>query len=128
MRAYVHAEIGTTGTFEDIEFDPGNEDSVRDAIAFAVEVEHPCSDSSCDIAMALEEGFPFAAAHLLSGATETPFLDAVMEAAGINQIDWPAGWDEWVKFFRENTWECEACGSYTKNDEESCYNCGQRLV
>lgn len=40
-RVYVRGEIGTSQVFEDIEFDPQDDYSVRSAIAFAVEREHP---------------------------------------------------------------------------------------
>lgn len=94
-------------------------------VAAAVYADHPCEgENTCDIAAALEAGFPFVAAHLLCGATETPALDAI---GYVDQRE-PEGWDEWVVYFKANTVRCD-CGSFVFREEDYaaaeqvCGNC-----
>jgi len=119
----IKAEIGTSGRIKEFEL-TGN---AADDVAYAVEEEHPCEDTtSCDIAMALENGFPFSAAFLLKSATETPFLDKVTQAYyeefwGIDGM--PKDWDNWVDWYKENTWKCLGCGNHNHVDSDTCGNC-----
>jgi hypothetical protein len=118
----IRAEIGTTGDFYEFNI---TGDPARD-IATAVELEHPCNDNHCDIRMAVENGFPYSAAYLLGGATECPLLEAVCGHYEFNlygTFDAIPDWDSWVEFFRSNTKECPACGSYCELDAYSCDNC-----
>lgn len=115
-------------------------DCFRGDVARAVELDHPCSDdNTCDIAAALGNGWPFVAAFLLSGATDTPVLDAVLRAhawngtatGGFRAEEFnahsgpgtaPEGWNEWCRWHRENTAECE-CGSFVFLPADYCGNC-----
>jgi hypothetical protein len=119
----VRAEVGTTGQFEEVEL---TEDAGHD-IARAVELEHSCEDSHCDIRAALEAGYPFSAAHLLEGATETPLLDAVAAAHGIDLTETPQDWNEWHAYFTENARPCQSCGSFVF-DSDTCDNCGGSIA
>ena len=99
----------------------------REAAALALERaligEHlsACEQNDCDIRMAYEQGFPFASADLLSNATETPSLDAVLA-----QIP---NWRAWAKaeaktfekWHAKNTALCPGCGGYV---EFACHNQG----
>lgn len=92
-------------------------------IDVAVNVDHPCrDDETCDIRNALAAGAPFSAAHLLSGATETPALDAVLgayAACGIlehdpRRNDIPAEDDRtWSEYFAEYARMCADCNGAT---------------
>lgn len=119
----ITAEIGTSGTFETFELtgDAGHD------IGRAVELEHPCDDDACDIATALAAGFPFVAAWLLVGATETPLLDEVLEHYDQDCRDTPQDWDQWVAHHKQYARHCEACNGYTYGDDyytpETCGNC-----
>lgn len=118
-------------------------------VAEAVEREHDCDDSACDIRAALEQGFPFVAAFLLSGATETPLLDSVVAAHRFNgtaRDDFraepfnarsgpntaPRGWAEWCAWEAENARPCPSCNArnYGRDSdygggEMSCGSCGK---
>ena len=118
-------------------------------LARAVEADHPCTDdTSCDIAAALEQDFPFVAAFLLQSATETPCVDATIAAhvhngtAGNEMLaepfnghigpgTAPRGWSEWCQWSRDNSVYCEHCGAYTYPDwrgrPEECGNCRRPL-
>ncbi len=103
----------------------------KNGIAEAVEKDHPnCDCNHCDIDAALRAGFPLSSAHLLIGATECPALEKFIEENGPipqgEHIGWPADFDEWVEWFKENTIECEACNSFNFTDEFTpthCANC-----
>jgi hypothetical protein len=129
---HITAEIGTSGRSETVACGP----DYAAAISVAIELEHPCEDTSgCDIARALEDGYPLWAAHLLQGATETPLLDAVVshyfDSGAI--ADWErASEAERVEWLSTDTWtehahKCDACGGYTFGDDywtpEQCENC-----
>ncbi len=125
----INAELGTSGEFVNFEL---TDDAEAD-VAAAVEKEHPGEDYTecCDICAALKAGFPFSAAHLLLGATETPLLDAVTkhhhDAMYAEGESWPKDWDEWTKHFSENFRPCE-CGAYVDKECESCGNCLEPLI
>jgi len=101
----------------------------------AVELEHPCEDSACDIRAALESGHPHAAAMLLEGATETPVLEAVRAAHGFNggpcredgPDGWPVDWEAWTAWHREHGRPCPACEAWNYPVDGwwsgSCSNC-----
>ncbi len=105
--------------------------SFADDIAAAVEEDHDCDDSTCDIHHALEAGAPIAAACILLGATECAHVDAVACAHKLNgTIDphWPnlyrvADWPVWIAYHDENGRECDACGTFTYDDSSECGNC-----
>ena len=107
-----------------------DQDVQRANVEEALLAEHGrCWQNFCDIDMAREQGYTFWAAELLSGATETPILDAALA-----QIpDWRAraqaeipGFAAWYK---ANTVPCDNCGSYVREDnlmtraELVCGNC-----
>ena len=109
-------------------------------LAEAVEKEHPCCPFSsaytaCDISNALEQGFPFSAAHLLSGATETPLMERVVAAHLWNGTgsynpygtDTAPDWEAWSDWFDEHGVQCEACNAYSF-DSDHCGNCGKSLI
>jgi hypothetical protein len=110
----------------------------RRDVTTALNHEHgDCEDASCDIREALEQDFPLIAASLLTGATETPVLDAVRhayedadaipEGEGYGDMSATPEWEGWTNHFDEFARKCEACGSYTfanRYDEpEQCANC-----
>jgi len=99
--------------------------SARNDIGAAVEIEHGCSDGNCDIAAALENGYPFAAARLLHGATETPLLDRVFNHYQSSDVTMEsvADWDSWVRWHKENGRQCDSCGSFQYDDSDVCGNC-----
>lgn len=111
-------------------------------IGEAVEADHTCDSSACDICAALEQGFPFVAAFLLSGATECPAIDAMVSAHRFNgtatdgfrcepfnaqsgQGTAPRGWREWCEWFGENARQCQACNGFDfeQEAEARCGNC-----
>lgn len=98
-------------------------DSDRERLAEAVETDHPCTDTvGCDIAVALDNGFVEAAALLLSGATETPALDATgIAVPGYQSTEFQA----WADWYREHGHECPACESFMFSDSfpVRCTNC-----
>lgn len=69
--------------------------------------------NTCDISTAIEEGFIFAAAHLLTGATECPATDdCIRKYGGLPMAEgagWPKEWPEWVKWYKERTRICTHC-------------------
>ena len=97
----------------------------RLALEAAVNSDHPCNSSSCDIELARDAGFTYTAAHLLSGATETPAVDAVIDSMGRNRFDRLANaeFDEWAEWYRTNTRACGSCGTHVHNDVATCGNC-----
>lgn len=102
------------------------------AMERAVESDHPCEDeTACDIAAALRAGFPFVAAHLLSGATECPAVDAVYNLFRIRWEDgWPNEWEAWTEWFKEHTVQCPSCDTFNFTDvyyPDICGNCHQDL-
>jgi hypothetical protein len=125
-RKTVTAEIGTTREYVTMHL---SGDAKHD-IAEAVEHEHYCNDNHCDIRHALEAGYPYSAAYLLSGATETPLLDAVCHAYGFDPAstyDKIPDWEDWTEYFRAESRPCP-CGSYIIGDNEyTCDNCGSVL-
>jgi len=124
----IRAEIGTSGQFAEIEFDP---EYPHHAVMEAVKAEHIGrgeATNTDDIAVAYHAGFYYAAALLLSGATETPLCDAVIQAIG---AEWEglerADFDAWCKYAELHSTECPMCGSsvYFEGDKpESHYVCG----
>ena len=97
----------------------------QDLITEAVYEDHPCDSGSCDIAIALFEGFVFSAADLLMGATTSPSVDRV-RAVDVHAFEeavaeeFPA-WEEW---YAANTRECSACTTRVRKGFD-CENCGQ---
>jgi hypothetical protein len=106
-------------------------DGMREALAFALDVDHPegkC-DRSCDIDVARAEGFLLAAAWLLDGATETPTLDAWRKRYQVTRdlSWWQDGAGGWIEFHREHGKACQGCGGFTYGDgdttPEVCGHC-----
>lgn len=109
----------------------------RKDIETAVEAEHSdaCDSTACDICAAMRADCPLSAAHLLSGATETPYLglvDLVHKYNGTLPTDrgpWPNDWKEWERFHVENGRQCRKCRAFTYVDTYfrpryvSCGNC-----
>lgn len=95
----------------------------RDVLAKAVYEDHPCDDTTgCDIAVALENGFTEAAAILLTGATETPAIDALnLTIPGYQSPEF----DKWADWYRKHGHECPSCESFMFADEfpVTCTNC-----
>lgn len=84
----------------------------------------------CDISAAIRAGFPFSAAHLLTGATECAHTDALIRERGgmLKGADgWPIDWPQWVEWFRAHTVKCGGCGAYCFNDEGHPDHCGNCL-
>lgn len=120
------AEIGTTGVVERFDL-TGN---AAEDIGRAVELEHYCEESHCDISTAAREGFPYSAAYLLSGATETPLLDQVCQFYGFDASEYPdeQDWNLWNDWHTANSRECPSCGSYNYSNHsgtlpDQCSNC-----
>lgn len=109
----------------------------REVIADAVTADHPCgvdgmdTDNTCDIAWALEQEYPLAAAWLLRGATETPALDAAMSALEFNGVTAPsflAEFDQWCASSDSDSIACGQCGARVYTDHEAgCGSCGADL-
>lgn len=109
--------------------------SLQVAMARAVLIDHPCRDyAGCDVARANAEGYTYAAAHLLMGATETPALSLLLQVfpgaydSLLRRSDgWPVGWDEWVTFHEAYGRPCPECGHVMYGDDETmptqCGNC-----
>lgn len=117
----LRAEIGTTGEIVTL---PITGNAPVD-VATAVEHEHGCSDSHCDIAAALRADCPISAAYLLAGATETPLLDAVVAFYSLD-LQHAEDWNHWSEFHELHGRECDGCGSFTymdEGDEDACGNC-----
>lgn len=123
----ITGEIGTSGQFESVSADQ----SASTAVARAVELEHSCDLASCDICAAMASDCPMSAAHLLTGATETPLLDKVMEHFQVSATETPSDWPEWLEAHREYGRECHSCGAFNYGDDfwtpEVCDNCGNTL-
>lgn len=130
MTIRVMAEIGTTGEFVRLPLTG----TLSVDVAAAVGHEHPCDDTAaCDIAVALENGYPLSAGYLLSGATETPLLDAVYQHYDADPytsalVEMP----EWYAYSCAHSRECESCGSHTYADDrwriETCGYCGGAMA
>jgi hypothetical protein len=114
-----------------------SDDAAR-VIADAVSEDHPVADgetrcgNTCDICWALESGYPFAAAWLLCGATDTPALSAALTALEFNGVDVPFfgdQFDEWCTSPDSDSVRCPGCDAraYT-NFEDGCGNCGAELT
>lgn len=115
--------------------------SFRNDLADAVNEDHPsaiCQDNTCDITHALDNGYVYIAAALLTGATEVPHIDVVKRAHMFNhtldidpRVSMYNGpeWDDWINFFEEHTVECPGCGACCWDDNSdgshatSCDNC-----
>lgn len=105
--------------------------SDHSALLAAVEEDHPCTESSCDIAAVIRLGFGQLAANMLCSATnEHAAVDAVFSAGTDNmpqdmrECD---DWEAWLAFHRAHGVECESCESFNYGDEdnrpERCGNC-----
>lgn len=97
-------------------------------IAEAVHRDHACEDHGCDVREAAENGYPYSAAALLVGATETDYTERVMRLYRVSANPFVApDWDAWAT--HHATWgrRCAACGSYTYAAEDweptQCANC-----
>ena len=109
--------------------------ATRAALDAAIQEDHPCDDRGCDIAVARAHGFIEAAAHLLTGATETPAVDAVIARYSlvIPGVHSPA-FDRWVAFHRQNGRQCPGCEGFmyanpdTGSEPSSCTNCGGMML
>lgn len=102
--------------------------SLRLDVAEAVEFEHDCDENSCDISAAMAHGYPLAAAHLLTGATdELHVLDAVLGAHTFNGDDVHAAmladFDQWCENLPAH-WECDCGAIIWEDDDTYCGNCG----
>jgi hypothetical protein len=107
----------------------------------AVNEDHYCEDSACDIRAALEAGAPITAACLLMGATECAHVDAVRWAHGFNGTSCEAARtmdmfkapdrEAWTAYHDRYGVACEACGTVTYGDDcwtpEDCGGCGAAL-
>lgn len=101
------------------------------SLADAVESDHPCSDNNtCDIAAALDAGFVrIAAAQLLSATDEAHYTSAWVDRYRLNlQNDRRNRWNEWIRYFDENTVKCDECESYIYNPSEYGDTCGNCLA
>jgi hypothetical protein len=123
------AEIGTSRVMERFEIGW----SAGTDLARAVDLEHHCDDSACDIHAALSADCPYTAAALLEGATETPLLDAVAAYWGVflDDLMGQPDWGEWLAHHADFGHECSSCGSFTYGDEwwtpGECGCCGAAL-
>lgn len=110
-------------------------DGMREALAFALDVDHPegMCDRSCDIDVAREEGFLLAAAWLLDGATETPTLDAWRKRYEVTRdlSWWQDGAGGWIDYHREHGQACQGCGGFTYANSDTkpevCGHCHAAL-
>jgi len=86
-----------------------------------------CHSNTCDIHAALAAGYPFAAAWLLSGATEVYPLDAAVRALEFNGVEVPsfmAEFDEWCASDASDSVECPECSSRVYRDfGDGCGSC-----
>lgn len=116
----------------------------RADLAEAIYSDHPCDDAaSCDVGAALDQGFIYAAAFLLSGSTETPEVDKCIAAHRFNGTI-PASfdtrktgyedasistcttdWDAWCAYHDEHGVKCSSCGTYNYDPApgDTCGNC-----
>lgn len=86
-----------------------------DDLATAVETDHPCNDSHCDIRAMLELGYADTAAAMLESATSYhDALDAWFAAGGTLPRDFreSPNWPAWIAWHRERGRECPACQTY----------------
>jgi hypothetical protein len=104
----------------------------------AINEDHYCDDSTCDIHHALEAGAPVTAACLLMGATECAHVDAVrfahafngttVEAARTMNLYAAPDWSTWTAYHDRYGVSCDACGTVTYGDDcwtpETCGGCG----
>jgi hypothetical protein len=92
-----------------------------------------CDSTTCDISAALRAGFPFAAAHLWIGATETPMTEAVIRFYGglpKGRTCAPREFGDWCKWFAKNTVQCPHCEAFNFTDNGqpgTCGNCAKEL-
>lgn len=91
----------------------------------AINTDHPCDSSSCDIAMARDVGFEYVAAKMLAGSTETPAVDALITEVGADQFAALEAdeFTDWVEWYHVNTRACRACSTHVHNDSVVCGNC-----
>ncbi len=116
--------------------------SFVDALAAALELEHPCEDPSCDIAAAMGEGFYRVAAGLLIGATECETVEDVVtyycrhrgeewNAYGAVGPDADRERADWSAWHVRHAYPCDTCGSYTFAEDTwtpaRCGNCSADL-
>jgi hypothetical protein len=112
--------------------------SIGSDLERAINEDHYCEDSTCDIHHALEAGAPVTAACLLMGATECAHVDAVRWAHAFNGTSNEAArtmhmmaapdWDRWLAYHDRYGMTCDACGTVTYRDDtwtpEDCGACG----
>lgn len=136
-----HTEMKTWGYKWDDVFEvwgqPGRRSRLAD-FTRALDLDHPsdsCRSNYCDIDAARRQGFIYVAAHLLCGATETPWLDRVIEHHGWPHTHGrnrglPLGWSKWSRWFIDNTIQCPRCKSFVFTDvpHTSCGNCNASLT
>jgi hypothetical protein len=98
----------------------------------AVRTDHPCEDRSCEIAVALEQGYPQVAASMLLGATDAPAVETLIETGRAivpASLERCRGWGEWLAYHSRFGLRCAACGSYTYGGEDeppaACGECRQ---
>ncbi len=104
--------------------------AAKAALDAAIEADHPCSDNfGCDIEVARANGFAEAAATLLTGATETPHVNAVAERYSFANGYHTRAFDRWVAFHRKYGVACPACEAFMYTDPDTgdkasyCTNC-----
>lgn len=97
----------------------------------AVQEDHPCDNSACDIAAMLDQGFGQIAAAMLCSATNEHAAVSRVIAAGEDLIpadfrncdDWPA----WLAFHQANGVRCDACDAFNYPVDDNipgrCGNC-----
>lgn len=130
----IRGEIGTSGDFAEVDI---TGDSGAD-IASAIVLEHHCDSASCDIDRAMDDGYPFWAASLLQGATETPLLDAVIAHYCAAGLDFAAiaerDREQWLasETWTQHAHKCGSCGAVTFGDDywtpTQCDDCGAELT
>jgi hypothetical protein len=98
-------------------------------LAEAVRTDHPCDDRSCDVAVALEHGYPQVAASLLLGATDAPAVEALVSmgrAVVPADLSRCRDWEEWTDFHSRYGQRCPSCGGYTYGSEDCTpQECGE---
>ncbi len=99
----------------------------------AVTEDHPCLESSCDIAAMIDQGFGQIAAWMLCSATnEHHAVDLVVESGADTMPDdfrecddWPA----WLEFHQSNGVECSSCEAFNYPvNGHTPYSCGNCLA
>lgn len=116
-------------------------DDVRATITRAVIADHPDaaddglgSDNTDEVAWAIQQGYPLAAAAILRGATETPAIGAALEALAFNGAHVPPFDDErteWDASPGSDSVRCPnpGCGAPVFTElEYGCGNCRTSLV